>query len=65
MKTKRSEGADKESSKLPSSAEDVPGNDEATREAAGAIPEKPRRRQPAEGNDSSVTEGDYSKKGKG
>jgi hypothetical protein len=57
MSTKRSEGADEESSKLPSSAEDVPGNDEATREAAGAIPEKPKRRQPAGGNDPATTEG--------
>jgi hypothetical protein len=57
MSTKRSEGADKESRKLPSSAEDVPGNDDATREAAGAIPEKPKRRQPAEGNDPAKTEG--------
>ena len=56
MDTKR-DGKDKESSKLPSSAEEVPGNDEATREAAGAIAQKPKRRQPAEGNDPGVTEG--------
>jgi hypothetical protein len=64
MKTHRPAGADKESQKLPTSAEDVPGNDESTREAAGMKPEKPSRRQPSEGNDPSTTEGSGSASGK-
>jgi hypothetical protein len=42
--------------KLPVSAEDVPGNDEATREDAAAVRERPSRSHAAEGNDKSQTE---------
>jgi len=57
MKTSHPESGDKESPKLPTSAENVPGNDEATQEAAGMKPSKPADRQPAEGNDPSATRG--------